>query len=36
VADDFVTAAQTTADITADRGNDERWQLGGAAAAQHG
>ncbi|MFD8651026.1 LysR family substrate-binding domain-containing protein, partial [Streptomyces mirabilis] len=35
VVDDFVTAAQSTAEITAECGNYEMWQLGGDAAAGH-
>ncbi|MFF2465165.1 LysR family transcriptional regulator [Streptomyces mirabilis] len=35
VVDDFVTAAQSTAEITAECGNYEMWQLGGDAAARH-
>ncbi|MEU9883843.1 LysR family transcriptional regulator [Streptomyces phaeochromogenes] len=36
VVDDFFTAAQTTAEITAECGNFEMWQLGGEAASKHG
>ncbi len=37
LVDDFLTAAQATAEITAECGNYEMWQLGGdAAAANHG
>ncbi len=35
VVDDFVTAARSTAEITAECGNYEMWQLGGEAAARH-
>ncbi|MFB7438177.1 LysR family transcriptional regulator [Streptomyces mirabilis] len=35
IVDDFVTAAQSTAEITAECGNYEMWQLGGDAAAGH-
>ncbi|MFH9968813.1 LysR family transcriptional regulator [Streptomyces mirabilis] len=35
VVDDFVTAAQSTAEITAECGNYEMWQLGGDAATRH-
>ncbi|MFD4230395.1 LysR family transcriptional regulator [Streptomyces sp. NPDC058545] len=35
VVDDFVTAAQSTAEITAECGNYERWQLGGDAVTRH-
>ncbi|WP_327665164.1 LysR family transcriptional regulator [Streptomyces sp. NBC_00498] len=34
VVDDFVTAARSTAEITAECGNYEMWQLGGEAAAR--
>jgi DNA-binding transcriptional LysR family regulator len=34
VIDDFVTAAQAAAEITAECGNYEMWQLGGESAAQ--
>lgn len=34
--DDFLTAAQTTAEITAECGNYEMWQRGGGALSQHG
>lgn len=33
VVDDFVTAAQATAEITAECGNYEMWQLGGDAVS---
>src|SRR5882724_5702745 len=36
VVDDFLTAAQATAGITAECGNYEMWQLGGGAVAKHG
>jgi hypothetical protein len=36
VVDDFFTAAQATAEITAECGNYEMWQLGGGAVAKHG
>ncbi|MCZ4513155.1 LysR substrate-binding domain-containing protein [Streptomyces sp. ActVer] len=36
VVDDFFTAAQSTAEITAECGNYEMWQLGGEAASKHG
>ncbi|MEU0298575.1 LysR substrate-binding domain-containing protein [Streptomyces sp. NPDC006175] len=36
VVDDFLTAAQAMAETTAECGNYEMWQLGGAAAARHG
>lgn len=35
VVDDFVTAAQSTAEITAECGNHEMWQLGGDVVARH-
>ncbi|WP_392870452.1 LysR substrate-binding domain-containing protein [Streptomyces sp. LN499] len=35
VVDDFVTAAQSTAEVTAECGNYEMWQLGGDAASRH-
>ncbi|WP_410630987.1 LysR family transcriptional regulator [Amycolatopsis sp. cmx-4-83] len=35
-AEDFFTAAQAAAEITAECGNHEMWQRGGPAAAQHG
>ncbi|MFF4466359.1 LysR family transcriptional regulator [Streptomyces mirabilis] len=35
IVDDFVTAAQSTAEITAECGNYEMWQFGGDAAAGH-
>jgi hypothetical protein len=35
LVDDFLNAAQATAEITAECGNYEMWQLGGDAAAQH-
>jgi hypothetical protein len=34
VVDDFFTAAQAAAEITAECGNYEMWQLGGEAAAK--
>ncbi|MEV4756336.1 hypothetical protein AB0J86_14650 [Micromonospora sp. NPDC049559] len=36
VIDDFLAAAHETAEITAECGNDEMWQLASGAAAQHG
>lgn len=36
VVDDFFTAAQAAAEITAECGNYEMWQRGGYAAAKHG
>ncbi|MFF3849766.1 LysR family transcriptional regulator [Streptomyces sp. NPDC002328] len=36
VVDDFITAAQATAEITAECGNYEMWRRGGEAASQHG
>jgi DNA-binding transcriptional LysR family regulator len=36
VADDFFTAAQETAEITAECGNYEMWQLGGGPVSKHG
>ena len=36
LVDDFLTAAQATAEITAECGNDEMWRRGGAAAAPPG
>jgi len=36
MVDDFVTAARTTAEITAECGNYEMWQLGIDAASKHG
>ncbi|MFD9194883.1 LysR family transcriptional regulator [Streptomyces phaeochromogenes] len=36
VVDDFLTAAQATAEITAECGNYEMWQLGGEVASKHG
>jgi hypothetical protein len=36
LVDDFLAASQATADITAECGNYEMWQLGGDAAAKHG
>ena len=36
VVDDFVAAAQATAEITAECGNYEMWRLGGAAISQRG
>jgi DNA-binding transcriptional LysR family regulator len=35
VADDFFTAAQEAAEITAECGNYEMWKLGGETAAEH-
>src|SRR5690349_2139828 len=35
VVNDFLAAAQATAEITAECGNDEMWQLGRDAAARH-
>jgi DNA-binding transcriptional LysR family regulator len=35
VVDDFVMAAESTAEITAECGNYEMWQLGGDAASRH-
>jgi hypothetical protein len=35
VVDDFVTAAQSTVEITAECGNYEMWQLGGDAVTRH-
>lgn len=35
VVDDFVTAARSTAEITAECGNYEMWQRGGDAASRH-
>lgn len=35
VVDDFVTAAQSAAEITAECGNYEMWRLGGDAATRH-
>ncbi|MFJ5219465.1 LysR family transcriptional regulator [Streptomyces sp. NPDC088354] len=35
VVDDFVTAAQSTAEITAECGNYEMWRLGGDAVTRH-
>ncbi|WP_406464521.1 LysR substrate-binding domain-containing protein [Streptomyces sp. NBC_01622] len=35
VVDDFVTAAQSAAEITAECGNYEMWQLGGDAVTRH-
>lgn len=35
VVDDFVTAAQSTAEITAECGNYEMWQRGGDAVSRH-
>ncbi|WP_406334132.1 LysR family transcriptional regulator [Streptomyces sp. NBC_00203] len=35
VVDDFVTAAQSTAEITAECGNYEMWQLGGDVVSRH-
>ncbi|MFD3373902.1 MULTISPECIES: LysR family transcriptional regulator [unclassified Streptomyces] len=36
VVDDFFTAAQATAEITAECGNYEMWQLGSGAVSKHG
>jgi DNA-binding transcriptional LysR family regulator len=36
LVDDFFAAAQATAEVTAECGNYEMWQLGGAAAAKNG
>jgi DNA-binding transcriptional LysR family regulator len=36
VVDDFFTAAQATAEITAECGNYEMWQLGSGTVAKHG
>ncbi len=36
VVDDFVTAAQAAAEITAECGNYEMWRLGGDAISEHG
>jgi DNA-binding transcriptional LysR family regulator len=36
VVDDFLTAAQETAEITAECGNYEMWQLGSGAVSKHG
>jgi DNA-binding transcriptional LysR family regulator len=36
LVDDFITAAQATAEITAECGNYEMWQLGNGAVAKHG
>jgi DNA-binding transcriptional LysR family regulator len=36
VVDDFFTAAQETAEITAECGNYEMWQLGNGAVSKHG
>jgi len=36
VVDDFFTAAQSTAEITAECGNYEMWQLGNDAISKHG
>jgi len=36
LVDDFLAAARATAEITAECGNYEMWQLGGPAVAQHG
>ncbi len=35
LVDDFLNAARETAEVTAECGNYEMWQLGGDAAAQH-
>ena len=36
MVDDFLTAAQETAEITAECGNYEMWQLGNGAVSKHG
>ncbi|MET7568603.1 LysR substrate-binding domain-containing protein [Streptomyces sp. NPDC005492] len=36
VVDDFITAAQATAEITAECGNYEMWQLGSNSVSKHG
>jgi DNA-binding transcriptional LysR family regulator len=36
VVDDFLVAAQSTAEITAECGNYEMWKLGGDAVSKHG
>ncbi|MBM7494124.1 DNA-binding transcriptional LysR family regulator [Micromonospora luteifusca] len=36
LVNDFLAAAHATAEITAECGNDEMWQLASGAAAQHG
>jgi hypothetical protein len=36
VVDDFFTEAQETAEITAECGNYEMWQLGNGAVSKHG
>jgi hypothetical protein len=36
VVDDFFAAAQSTAEITAECGNYEMWQLGNGAVSKHG
>jgi hypothetical protein len=36
VVEDFFTAAQATAEITAECGNYEMWQLGSDAVSKHG
>jgi hypothetical protein len=36
VVDDFFTAAQSAAEITAECGNYEMWQLGNGALPKHG
>jgi len=36
MVDDFLTAAQATAETTAECGNYEMWQLGSGAVAKHG
>jgi DNA-binding transcriptional LysR family regulator len=36
LVDDFLSAAQETAEITAECGNYEMWQLGGGAVSKHG
>jgi DNA-binding transcriptional LysR family regulator len=36
VVDDFFTAAQATAEITAECGNCDLWQLGSGAVSKHG
>ncbi|HJP76444.1 MAG TPA: LysR family transcriptional regulator, partial [Pseudonocardiaceae bacterium] len=35
LVDDFFTAAQATAEITAECGNNDVWQLGGSAVSKH-
>jgi hypothetical protein len=36
LVDDFFAAAQETAEITAECGNYEMWQLGNGAVSKHG